>query len=150
MSIHATDEPATLDEPECLARLRSSSIGRLAVVLDGRPEIFPVNYVVDHGSIVFRTSAGTKLAAALDQFVAFESDGYDAARGAWSVILKGVAREVLQMHEVLDALDLPLYPWDTAPKPHIIRIDRESVSGRSFPPRAPRTQPVQARRAPPE
>ena len=45
-----------------------------------QPDIFPINYVVDHGAVVFRTAEGTKLAAAvLGQGVAFEIDGYEAA-----------------------------------------------------------------------
>ena len=39
----------------------------------------PVNFVVEHGNVVFRTAEGTKLAAAvLGTAVAFEVDGYDA------------------------------------------------------------------------
>jgi nitroimidazol reductase NimA-like FMN-containing flavoprotein (pyridoxamine 5'-phosphate oxidase superfamily) len=55
-------------------------VGRLAVVAGDQPEIFPVNYL-DHGSIVFRTGEGTKLAIAIGRLVAFEVDGYDAASG---------------------------------------------------------------------
>ena len=70
-------------------------MGRLAVSILERPDIFPVNHVVDHGRIVFRTAAGTKLAAAvLGRAVAFEVDGYDSVAGeAWSVVVKGRARE---------------------------------------------------------
>ena len=38
----------------------SVPIGRLAVVVDGRPEIFPLNHVVDRGTTVFRTAEGTQ------------------------------------------------------------------------------------------
>jgi len=33
---------------------------------------------------------------------------------------------------VLEALDLPLFPWHAAPKRRIIRIEPEAVSGRRF------------------
>ena len=49
--------------------------------MDGHPQIFPVTYVVDGESIVFRTAAGTKLAATRDAEVAFEVDSYDASHG---------------------------------------------------------------------
>jgi nitroimidazol reductase NimA-like FMN-containing flavoprotein (pyridoxamine 5'-phosphate oxidase superfamily) len=102
-------------------------------MIDDQPDIFPVNYLVDHGSIVFRTAEGTKLANSVDRLVAFEVDGYDPASGeAWSVVVRGKAREVKQLHEVLDALDLPLFPWHAAPKRRIIRIEPEGVSGRRF------------------
>ena len=62
--------------------------------------------------MVFRTAEGTKLAAAmLGRGVAFEVDGYDAEAGeAWSVVVKGYAIEIEQMHDYFDALDLPLFP----------------------------------------
>jgi uncharacterized protein len=102
-------------------------------MVDEQPDIFPVNYLVDHGSIVFRTAEGTKLASSVGRLVAFEVDGYDPSSGeAWSVVVKGKAREVKQLHEVLEALDLPLFPWHAAPKRRIIRIEPETVSGRRF------------------
>jgi uncharacterized protein len=47
----------------CWALLRSQEAGRLAVLIADRPEIFPINYVVDHGTVVFRTATGIKLAS---------------------------------------------------------------------------------------
>ncbi len=95
-----------LDQHECWELLRSAEVGRLAVSILERPDIFPVNHVVDHGRIVFRTAAGTKLAAAvLGRAVAFEVDGYDPVAGeAWSVVVKGRARELEAMQDVVDAL----------------------------------------------
>src|SRR5690348_8803731 len=85
-----------LEPHECWQLLRSTEVGRLAVAVMNQPDIFPVNYVVDHGSVVFRTAEGTKLAAAtLGQGVAFEVDGYEPGNGeAWSVVLKGRAVEI--------------------------------------------------------
>src|SRR5688572_18238186 len=81
---------------ECWALLRTSEVGRLAVAISNHPNILPVNYVVDAGTVVFQTADGTKLAAAvLGTAVAFEIDGYDATSGeAWSVVLKGSAAEI--------------------------------------------------------
>src|SRR6187431_1735915 len=119
---------------ESLELLRSSVVGRLAVSITDHPDIFPVNYVVDHGCIVFRTAEGTKLAAAvLGRGVAFEIDGYDAAAGeAWSVVVKGRAVEIERMQDVFDALDLPLFPWQAAPKHRFVRIEPVDISGRRF------------------
>ena len=52
-----------LDAAECWRLFRSAEVGRLAVSIANYPDIFPVNYVVDGETIVFRTGAGTKLAA---------------------------------------------------------------------------------------
>ncbi|WP_308470683.1 pyridoxamine 5'-phosphate oxidase family protein [Arthrobacter sp. 4R501] len=48
-----------------LEYLRSASVGRVAVSTASWPEIFPVNYVPDYGTVVFRTGPGTKLDAVL-------------------------------------------------------------------------------------
>lgn len=122
---------------QCWARAREASVGRVAVVVDGTPDIFPVNHVVDHGSIVFRTGAGTKLTAGDGRAVAYETDGVDPRTGdAWSVVVRGIARRVPEPYGVLEALLLPLTPWHSGPKPWFIRIEPVSVTGRSFHPRA--------------
>ena len=123
-----------LDESRCWTLLRQAEVGRLAVAINERPDIFPVNFVVDHGSVVFRTAEGTKLAAAvLGRAVAFEVDGYDAGSGeAWSVVLKGRATEIQRMHDLFDAAELPLFPWHAAPKPRFVRIEPDELTGRRF------------------
>ena len=112
----------SLDESECWALLRKAAVGRLAVVVNHRPEIFPITHIVDHATIVFHTAVGTKLEGSLDP---------DTGE-AWSVIVKGLAREIKQMYEALEALDLPLFPWHAAPKPRIMRIEPEAITGRRF------------------
>jgi nitroimidazol reductase NimA-like FMN-containing flavoprotein (pyridoxamine 5'-phosphate oxidase superfamily) len=123
-----------LTEPQCWDLLRSEEVGRLAVSITNHPDIFPINYVVDHGSIVFRTAEGTKLAASvLGVAVAFEIDGYDRAAGeAWSVVVKGEAVEIEQVLGRFDAADLPLFPWHASPKHRFVRIEPQSVTGRRF------------------
>jgi nitroimidazol reductase NimA-like FMN-containing flavoprotein (pyridoxamine 5'-phosphate oxidase superfamily) len=156
------DEQATGETPvleltvdACWAYLRSVDLGRLAVAVAGTPEIFPVNFVVDHGTIVFRTAAGTKLAAAtVWPAVAFEVDGHDAGSGeAWSVVVKGIASELKGLHELLDADELPLYPEHASPKHRFVRIVPDAVSGRRFATVPPRfwSSPLRgARRGSPE
>jgi uncharacterized protein len=87
--------------------------------------------VVDHGSIVIRTAAGTKLAGSKGRQVAFEADGYDRSDGtAWSVVLKGRAEPILQASETIAAMSLPLLPWQEGNKPWFLRIVPASVTGR--------------------
>jgi uncharacterized protein len=123
-----------LEANTCWGLLRSTEVGRLAVAVGTQPDIFPINYVVDHGTLVFRTAEGTKLAAAvLGRGVAFEIDGYDAEAGdAWSVVVKGRATEIERMQDVFDAVDLPLFPWHASPKHRFVRIEPEDISGRRF------------------
>jgi uncharacterized protein len=123
-----------LAPPRSWALLRTAEVGRLAVTLAGQPEIFPVTYVVDHGSVVFRTAAGTKLAAIRGAAVAFEADGVDHDAGiAWSVVIKGHAEEITELHEQVAAARLPLYPLHPSAKPHVVRVRPLHVTGRSFP-----------------
>ena len=100
------------------ALVREAVVGRLAVIVGESPEIFPVNHVVDRGTVVFRTARGTKLSAALENpAVAFEVDGYDAVNGdAWSVVVKGRAEEVKEMYDVLEVIELPIFPVARGPQ----------------------------------
>jgi len=114
--------------------LRDAPVGRLAVLVDGRPDIFPVNAVVDHGTVVFRTAPGTKLAAASRADVAYEVDGYDVQDGAaWSVVVKGRGHVVREANEWLNAAALPIFPWQEGRKSWFVRIEPLSVTGRRFP-----------------
>ena len=119
---------------ECWTLLRDGEVGRLGVSIANHPDIFLINYVVDADTIVFRTAAGTKLAAAvLGLAIAFEIDGYDVPAGeAWSVVVKGTATQIEHPGQLDRAEHLPLFPWNAAPKFDFVRIHPELVSGRRF------------------
>ena len=123
-----------LDEHQCWELLRSHEVGRLAVAIANHPDIFPINYVVDHASVVFRTAEGTKLQAATgDTPVALEADGVNADTGvAWSVVIKGQAAPVQNPQEVMDTVGLLLFPWQAGKKEHFVRITPDTVTGRRF------------------
>jgi uncharacterized protein len=132
------DEERTVDElseSACWALLRTTSVGRLAVWVEDHPDIFPLNYVVDHGMVVFRSRAGTKVSAALsDSPVALEADGYDAETAkAWSVVIKGNAEEIRRGPDLMDTVDLALFPWQAGDKGRFIRIVPTTTTGRRFP-----------------
>jgi len=127
-----TSDIEELTPDSCWELLSTESVGRLAVSIDNQPDIFPINFVVDRESVVFRTAEGTKFAAALlGRGVAFEADA-EADGVAWSVVVKGQAREIEEMYELFAAEDLPLYPWHSAPKHHFVRIVPTEVTGRRF------------------
>ena len=127
--------PTTKLEPDaCWALLRGTDVGRLAVVVGERPEIFPVNYAVDRGTVVFRTDPGTKLAGVVSApAVAFEVDGYDEESDqAWSVVVKGSAEVVRGFIQLLDTTDLPVFPWQATTKGQFVRVVADEVTGRRF------------------
>jgi nitroimidazol reductase NimA-like FMN-containing flavoprotein (pyridoxamine 5'-phosphate oxidase superfamily) len=124
----------SVGQRDCWSLLASARVGRLALIVDGRPEIFPVNHVVDHGSVVFRTAPGTKLAGVRGATpVAFEADGLDLDAGvAWSVVLKGRAERVAGRNQLLEAAALPIFPWHGTPKNSFVRVHADEISGRRF------------------
>src|SRR5262249_23502314 len=67
-----------LTERGCLARLGGNGVGRVAVSVGALPAVLPVNYARRGRDVYFRTAAGTKLAAAVQNaVVAFEVDHVD-------------------------------------------------------------------------
>lgn len=134
MNTHADTAVHSLDPSECWKLLRKLDTGRLAVIADGAPDIFPVNYVVDGGTVVFRTAPGTKASAiASGAPVAFEVDGYDSmVKQGWSVVLKGTAARIKNIDELIETAYLPLYPLNSAPKGIFVRISPQTITGRRF------------------
>jgi nitroimidazol reductase NimA-like FMN-containing flavoprotein (pyridoxamine 5'-phosphate oxidase superfamily) len=129
----ADDAPVTvLTEDECWNLLSTTSIGRLVTVLGGRPEIFPVNFVTQRRTLLFRTAQGTKLySAAMSDEVAFEADDHTGVEG-WSVIVRGRAHLLSARDEILDAQDAQLLPWTATLKPHFVRVISLEITGRRF------------------
>lgn len=123
-----------LDPAACWDLLASAEVGRLAVAVGRHPDVFPVNYLVDQTSIVFRTGEGTKLAAIVtNPDVAFEADGYHSETGeAWSVVVKGYAAEITRVFDLPDTSVLPAAPWQAGVKSRMVRIVPEQISGRQF------------------
>ncbi len=125
---------SVLSVRECWELMRAEEYGRLAVSTDDGPDIYPINAFIDHATLVFRTAEGTKLdAIRADNRVAFEVDGYDPTRRtAWSVVIRGIADEVTDHHDAVEAVELGVTPWQHGPKPAFIRITPLSVGGRRF------------------
>ncbi len=128
-----------LTESECWTLLRTVDVGRLAAPgAGGGIEIFPVNHVVDQGSVVFRTALGTKLSSAVDAAeVAFEADNaacnYSSQlEDPWSVVIHGKARLISLDTELFDSFELALQPWHDSTKPYFVRLVPTIVSGRRF------------------
>lgn len=122
-----------LDRSECIRLLASVSVGRIGLLVGGRPEILPVTYAVEGETVVFRTAEGTVLTQAAMQVVAFEADQIDeATHTGWSVLVQGVAQDVS------DALDtrserlrtLALVTWAPGRRHRWFRLDAHRLTGR--------------------
>jgi nitroimidazol reductase NimA-like FMN-containing flavoprotein (pyridoxamine 5'-phosphate oxidase superfamily) len=129
----AAGEPITiLSESESWSLLASVALGRLVTSVDGQPEIFPVNFVVQRRTVLFRTAEGTKLvSAAINNRVLFEADDHNVAEG-WSVIVEGTARTLRTDEEIEEAERAQLLPWTATLKQHYVRVLPLSVTGRRF------------------
>jgi nitroimidazol reductase NimA-like FMN-containing flavoprotein (pyridoxamine 5'-phosphate oxidase superfamily) len=128
-----TSGPVTaLGDEQCWERLGEQQLGRLVTHVGGVLDIFPVNYVVDDESVVFRTAQGSKLfELTVNDEVLFEVDHYTDT-SAWSVVVRGRARVLDTAAEVERADALPLQPWIPTLKYTYVRISPTSLSGRGF------------------
>ncbi len=121
-----------LTEDEARTLLTSAEVGRVGVTIGGLPAIFPVNYRVIDDAIVFRTSPGSKLSAALEgSVVAFEVDDYDLAdQTGWSVLAVGVAEVVHDLDMTGKVLAAGLVPLADGRRKFIVRMEPTFLSGR--------------------
>ncbi|MEJ1155249.1 pyridoxamine 5'-phosphate oxidase family protein [Microbacterium marmarense] len=121
-----------LSAATCWELLGRAQLGRLALAVHGEIDIFPVNFVVHEGSLLFRTAPGTKLfELTVNPRVAFEVDEFDDGVAA-SVVVKGEAERVEAQDEVDEADALELKPWIPTLKYRWVRITPTSLSGRRF------------------
>ena len=128
------DTPAIsiLSQTECWNLLGSVSLGRLVTSVDGQPAIFPVNFVVQRRTVLFRTAEGTKLvSAAINNQVLFEADDHNVEEG-WSVIVKGTARVLHGNDELDEAERAQLLSWTSPAKQHFVRVIPSVITGRRF------------------
>jgi uncharacterized protein len=134
-------EPGNLDEvspEECWQLVATQPIGRVAVIVGHYPLVFPVNFAVDDKTILYRTGAGTKLHSIHRSNVTFEVDAIDPVhRTGWSVMIKGVARELSPTHDrgaVSRAEFGGATPWAPGERAHLIRIIADQITGRRIRP----------------
>jgi nitroimidazol reductase NimA-like FMN-containing flavoprotein (pyridoxamine 5'-phosphate oxidase superfamily) len=143
--VSASDEPEideaqqleVLGRSECIELLTHESfVGRVGLVVDGRPLVLPVNYMVDRGTVVFCTAEGTKLNAVVGGAdVAFEVDEHRSLRHAgWSVLVRGRAEVVTDETDLAHLRKGPLRPWAKGARASWVRIPLDEVSGRRIPP----------------
>ena len=99
-----------------------------------RPEIFPVIFVTQRPTVLFRTAEGTKLfGAATHPFVAFEADYHDSPLTyGWSVIVKGRAHVLSTSAEIGEAERAQLRPWTATQKLRYVRVNASEITGRRF------------------
>jgi nitroimidazol reductase NimA-like FMN-containing flavoprotein (pyridoxamine 5'-phosphate oxidase superfamily) len=130
---HVIASMEDLTRAECLDLLATLSVGRLGLLVDGRPEVLPVNYALDGETVLFRTGEETVLNQASLAFVGFEVDTIDEATHAGSsVLVQGVAQDI---GDAIDATSerlrrLTLVTWAPGGRERWFRIQPDKISGR--------------------
>ena len=121
-----------LSAQTCWELLASTPVGRVGVLVDSAPEVYPVNYAVDGHSVVFRTDPGNKLRGlGRSPSVCFQIDSFDLdQRTGWSVLVKGRAEEVLDSAELHRMAHIGLEYWTFGAKDCWVQIIPAEVSGR--------------------
>jgi nitroimidazol reductase NimA-like FMN-containing flavoprotein (pyridoxamine 5'-phosphate oxidase superfamily) len=124
---------SSLPATECLALLRSHTIGRVGWNTTEGPQILPVSYALRDDVIIFRTSAYGALSELRNvRQVAFEVDEFDVAtRTGWSVLVRGWAKaatnpdDLSSMWQQQDPI-----PWATGNRTLFITVSTDQLSGR--------------------
>ena len=121
-----------LCDDEAWDLLSGVALGRLVTAGGGKVEIFPINFVAQDRSVLFRTAEGTKLfGAVMNDSVLFEADDHTDA-GGWSVVIRGTARVLSTAADIREADRAQLVPCIPTEKLRYVRITPNDVSGRHF------------------
>jgi uncharacterized protein len=130
----SSPELEEIREAECLEILGQHSLGRMAIVVDGQPQIFPVNYAMSGRIISLRTAAGSKLRHAPTSKVCFEIDEYDSSGVAWSVMVQGIAVDATDAFDDVSwaARAVEARPLAPGAKSYRIAIEPSKITGRRF------------------
>src|SRR5215470_7841599 len=126
-----------LDEAACLRLITPGGIGRIAYSGRYGPTVFPVNYRLHGGTIVFRTAQDSPTdedlrtgIAHAEYKVAFEIDEIDlAAREGWSVLVQGPAHHVDSESERAEVEAAGVESWADGGREHFISISPARITG---------------------
>jgi nitroimidazol reductase NimA-like FMN-containing flavoprotein (pyridoxamine 5'-phosphate oxidase superfamily) len=123
---------------ESLRLISPGGVGRLAYTGRYGLTVFPVNYVVHDGAILFRTAQDSPTGEDLhtgiahaEYAVAFEIDDFDPVkREGWSVLIHGPAHYMTSQAERAEVLESGVEPWPSGDRELAIRITPTRISGR--------------------
>ncbi|MDY6055750.1 pyridoxamine 5'-phosphate oxidase family protein [Micrococcus sp.] len=130
---HEDGQPVlALTEEQCWQLLERVRHARLGTRIGDRIDIIPVNIAARGGRIWFRTAPGTKLlelTASPD--VVVQADGVLSDQ-AWSVQVRGTARELTTSAEIEEAEALEFESWVPTIKQHYVVVEPTETTGRHF------------------
>ena len=120
-----------LTDAECLELLTRNELGRVGFTTNKGPQIYPVNYSMDRGTIVIRTSPYAGLYTSTGP-VAFEIDEIDPVRRqGWSVLVVGTVAEIEDPDEAIQLRHQGgPEPWASGQRNVFVRITPREITGR--------------------
>lgn len=127
-----------LDEAECLRLITPGGVGRIAFTGRYGPTVFPVNYKLHQGDIIFRTERNSATDEDLrtgiqdaGYRVAFEIDNFNhAQREGWSVLVHGAAYHMESDDERAAARESGVESWAGGDRDMFVRIVPSRLTGR--------------------
>ncbi len=124
-----------LSREDCARLLGAGIAGRVALGTPTGPHIIPVNYTVDHDSVLVRTTAYSLLGTyGRDAQLCFEVDQFDyELKRGWSVVVRGRASFVDDQEELaeISRSGLPR-PWAAGQRHLVVRIPWTEITGRQL------------------
>ena len=131
-------ELAELDVAECLRLIAPGGIGRIAYSGRYGPTVYPVNYRLYQGMIVFRTAPDsptdsdlrTGIPCAAVERVDLEGHPVLGAREGWSVLIQGSAHLMDSEPERAAVRAAGVEPWPTGDRDQFVRIMPSRITGR--------------------
>jgi uncharacterized protein len=120
-----------MPKAECLELLASHHVGRVAYCDALGPVVLPVNYVLDHETVLFQTSPHSTLARHMQAGAAsFQIDDFDDYnQSGWSVLVRGDAAYV-EREELPDDADAQPIAWAEGQRSFHVRLTPHDITGR--------------------
>lgn len=131
----AAGEPmlGPLRADECRARLEGGGVGRVVLTGPPAPLALPVNYTVEEGAVLFRTSPALAERIVSLDVVGFEVDEIDdVGREGWSVIVTGPAERVDESEDSAGIRANRPEPWAGGDRRVTVRIEPVHITGRAI------------------
>jgi nitroimidazol reductase NimA-like FMN-containing flavoprotein (pyridoxamine 5'-phosphate oxidase superfamily) len=130
MASPAHAEP--LDHDQCLRRVATVTVGRIAVSIGALPVVHPIRFVLVSGCIVFSLPPASPFwRATADRVIGFEADNaQDGLDDVWSVMAQGICREVRSVAHVEQLGELPIPRWQTrGAADHLMILPLDHIDG---------------------
>jgi nitroimidazol reductase NimA-like FMN-containing flavoprotein (pyridoxamine 5'-phosphate oxidase superfamily) len=129
------DDVTALEEmttDECFRVIATQHLGRVGLVVAGRPLVLPVNYALIGKTVVFRTARGSSFDRVVrGADVVFEIDHADPAyHSGWSVMGRGRADGIDENVDLESLTHHLMRPWARESPPGWIGIPLSHVTGR--------------------